>query len=159
MTYLHSYLSIDFYNYMGIFFIDIIGFYQRCHFYGSTLNIFPDTWTRRISWCCDGPRRDSKRPSNLSWWSIPEAGVLLWSRIWFPFWMMEPRGGGWASLNWWSDGKSRRAWEQETAGCNIMAMTGLAPPLWHDIPVACELLAGDRMPCHCCGAPMDDEEV
>ena len=32
ITYLHSYLSIDFYNYMSIFFIGIIGFYQRCYY-------------------------------------------------------------------------------------------------------------------------------
>ena len=46
-----------------------------------------------------------------------------------------------------------------TACCNNLSMTGPTPPLWHEIPVACELLAEDRMPCRCCGAPMDDEEV
>ena len=58
--------------------------------------------------------------------------------------MMEPLGRGWASLNRWSDGKSRRAWELRTVCCNKLATTGLTP-LWHEIPGACELLAEDRI--------------
>ena len=47
-------------------------------------------------------------------------------------------------VKWWSDGKSRRAWELGTVCCNNLATTGLTP-LWHEIPGACELLAEDRI--------------